>query len=58
MADTGITKVWAFFKPSFVDRPNAEHGSGLTAFKKEWDAMDSEAKEQIRAGIQSGTLNY
>jgi len=57
-AKPGISKIWAFFKASFTDRPNSAHGSGLTAFKEEWTALSDESKEQIRQGIESGTLTY
>lgn len=54
----GISKVWAFFKSSFADRPNAEFGAGLTAFKEEWTRLSEKDKEQIRNGLADGSLNY
>jgi hypothetical protein len=58
MAPTGISAIWAFFKSSFADRPNEEHGAGLTAFKHEWDAIPEDGKAQIRAGLDDGSLTY
>lgn len=54
---TGISKIWAFFKSSFVDRPS-DKGNGLTAFKAEWDELDESDKVSIRAGIENGSLTY
>jgi hypothetical protein len=56
---TGITKIWSFFKSSFIDRPNDVLGSGLTAFKAEWDELDEKGKADLRRGIDTeGTLTY
>lgn len=57
-AKQGISKIWAFFKSSFTDRPNDEFGAGLTAFKNEWDVIPEKDKEQIRNGIANGSLTY
>jgi hypothetical protein len=57
-AKQGISKICAFFKSSFTDRPNEVHGAGLTAFKNEWDAMPEKDKADIRSGIDNGTLTY
>jgi hypothetical protein len=58
MAPTGISKVWTFFRSSFTDRPNPESGSGLTAFKAEWDAMSEKDRADIRKGIDDDSLTY
>lgn len=55
---TGISKVWAVFKSSFTDRPNEQYGSGLTAFKNEWDQLDEAGKADIRSGVEDGSLTY
>jgi hypothetical protein len=55
---TGISKVWNYFKSSFQARPNADHGSGLTAFKEEWSAIPEADKAAIRSGIENGTETY
>ncbi len=44
-----ISKVWAFFKGAV---PN------LTAFKNEWAELSEQDKQQIRTGIENGTLTY
>lgn len=54
----GINKVWQFFRSSFTDRPNPEHGAGLTAFRAEWAELSSDDKAQIREGLQNGTHTY
>ena len=54
----GISKIWAFFKSSYNDRPNSQHGSGLTAFKEEWGQLSEVDKSQIRAGIENSSLTY
>jgi hypothetical protein len=58
MEPTGISKIWLFFKQSFIDRPNEDKGAGLSAFKAEWDAMEEKDRAHIRAGIENGTLTY
>jgi len=54
----GISKIWTFFRSSFTERPNEDHGSGLTAFKKEWDAMTEDGRADLRKGIGDDTLTY
>lgn len=55
---TGISKIWAFFKSAFAENPNPVHGAGLSAFKNEWDALAEKDKEDIRQGIEDGSLTY
>lgn len=54
----GISKIWSFFKGSFAARPHPDKGAGLTAFKEEWSELPEKDKEELRQGIQNGTLNY
>lgn len=54
---TGISKIWAFFKSSFTDRPS-DKGTGLTAFKAEWDDLPENDKADIRKGVENGSLTY
>lgn len=32
--------------------------NGLSAFKKDWDALSEEGRADIRNGIQNGSLTY
>lgn len=53
MAGTsGIAKVWAFFKPVYAAV------GGLTQFRKEWDELTEADREQIRTGVENGSLTY
>ena len=56
MGDTGISKIWMFFKETYVSQPPPNNG--LSAFKKDWDKLTDADKDQIRGGITSGTLTY
>ena len=33
-------------------------GMNMAEFRKEWTALDSESKTQIRQGLSDGTLTY
>lgn len=54
---TGISKIWAFFKDAYTNWPDASM-NGLSAFKKDWDALSEEGRADIRNGIQNGSLTY
>jgi hypothetical protein len=50
---SGIGVVWTYFKPAYVAT-----GGNLTSFKNDWTALSPTDKEQIRAGIENGSLTY
>lgn len=52
MAASKISAVWAFFKDTYTG------AGGLTQFRKEWEELSDVDKNQIRGGIESGTLTY
>jgi hypothetical protein len=54
--DTGINKVWAFFKTAYTD--NEHKILTLRDFSAEWKEMTDADKAQIREGIQNGSLTY
>jgi hypothetical protein len=54
---TGISKVWAFFKPAFTNQADVKR-NGLTCFKNEWGQLTEDDREQIRTGIENDTLTY
>ena len=46
---TGIGAVMKFFRGD---------GDSLSSFKTEWDALTAQDKEDLRKGIQDGSLTY
>jgi hypothetical protein len=50
---SGIGVVWTYFKAAYLAT-----GGNLTSFKNDWTALSSKDKEDIRSGIDNGSLTY
>jgi hypothetical protein len=55
---TGISKVWAFMKPAYIEPEVPHENRGLSGFKKEWSELTEKDREQIRIGVENDTLTY
>lgn len=49
MATTKVGIVYKFFKDGYTN---------LSEFKKDWDALSQESKDQLAEGIENGSLTY